>query len=134
MWRDSPPPVSGGPAPAGGLLVVIVIATVSAACSGSEDETALLPEGRTSGCEAAFEEAESQSSTPRLQLTLVACDAIGDWVAEAASPPELVRTDDEIRFAASMCATAVALDVRESKTCRQALARYPEFRGDAPPS
>lgn len=113
----------------GRLLVVIVIATVSAACSGSEDETALLPEGRTSGCEAAFEEAERQSSTPRLQLTLVACDGIGDWVPEAASRPELVHTDDEIRFAASMCATAVALDVRESKTCRQALARYPEVPG-----
>ena len=88
----------------------------------------LPPEGGTTGCSQAFEEAARLSSTPRLQMTLVACDGIGDWVPEAASHPELVPTDDEVRFAASMCATAVGLNVRESKTCLQALARHPEIR------
>ncbi len=115
------------------LVAVAVLAMLSVACSDDEDETVLLPEGRRHTCEQAFTEAARESSTYRLQLTLVACDGIGAWVPEAASHPDLVTTDDEIRFAATMCTTAVALDVRESTTCRQALARYPDLQGGAPP-
>lgn len=116
-------------------LVALALALAVAGCSDDDDDTVLPPEGGTTGCRQAFDEAARAPTTPRLQLTLVACDGIGDWVPEAASHPELVPTEDEVRFAASMCATAVALDVRESKTCLQALARHPEIRAEPlPPS
>lgn len=110
------------------LAVAAVAVSVLVSCSGSEERTVVSPEGGTTGCEQAFDEAADAASTPRLQLTLVACDGIGAWVPGAAGHPELVPSEDELRFAASMCATATALDVRESKTCRQALARHRDVR------
>lgn len=113
------------------LAAVATAALVAGACSAS-DETVLPPEAGATGCERAFDEAVQDPSTPRIQLTLVACDGIGEWVPEAASHPGLVPTDDELRFAASICETTVALDVKESKTCVEALARRPAIRQSAP--
>lgn len=116
----------------GVLLCVVAALLVSGAC-GDDDERVPVPdEGTTSGCRDAFEQAAESTNEPRLEQTVVACDGIGDWVPTAAAHPDLVPTENEIRFAASICATARERDVVESKTCTQAFERFPELRPQPP--
>ncbi len=107
-------------------VAVLLTAALLGACG--DDEEALPPEGGTTGCEQAFEEAErAPSAAPRLYVTIRACDGIGDWVPAAAAHPDLVPTNRELRFLAAICMSATDREIRETKTCRQALARHPEL-------
>lgn len=138
--RSSPNhPASDGNAGRSGLILrppLLLLATVAAAalvagaCSAS-DET-VLPRRAARPAASGPSTRRFRTPRPRIQLTLVACDGIGEWVPEAAAHPELVPTDDELRFAASICEATVALDVKESKTCVEALARRPAIRQSAP--
>lgn len=106
------------------LCALAVVVAGSAACG--DDRAPVMEEGNTAGCRAAFEAAASMPSTPRMEQTLVACDGLGAWVPAAAAHPDLVPTETQTRFAATMCAAANQRDIRDTKTCREALARHPE--------
>ncbi|MBW3667801.1 MAG: hypothetical protein KY443_01195 [Actinobacteria bacterium] len=105
-------------------LALGLVTSGSAACG--DDQAPVMEEGNTAGCREAFKAAASMPSTPRMEQTLLACDGLGAWVPAAAAHPELVPTDAQTRFAATMCAAANQRDIRDTKTCREALARHPE--------